>query len=455
MPFRRWLRLASVDFITCKPWNPIARMIRARCVEPSLEVLRKMQPASGGFLEAIPLTSFVVMSLASMGRVKHPVTQEGLEFIVDSVREDGSWPIDTDLATWNTTLAVNTLAGAGEEVASLGCLDWILSCQYVEPHPYTGAEPGGWGWSDLSGAVPDADDTPGALLSLAHHRDAPDCDSRTRDRITKAAKQGIDWLLNLQNGDGGWPTFCRGWGTLPFDRSGADLTAHAIRALIVWRDEVDGQRYAAAMEQGVRYLLTQQRGDGAWIPLWFGNQDDPQEENPVYGTSKVLLSLVALRAEDRFAASQREPALHRGAGWLVENQNKDGGWGGQVAWDSYPGRDGKPKKKCRVDSSVEETAVAVEALLAATDARVSSDGIAFSGDEPDDKTRQALARGLAWLVSAVEENKHRIASPIGFYFAKLWYYEKLYPMTFTASALGQAVGSFAPPAMRRPLHAHR
>ena len=23
-----------------------------------------------------------------------------------------------------------------------------------------------------------------------------------------------------------WPTFCRGWGRLPFDRSGSDLTAH-------------------------------------------------------------------------------------------------------------------------------------------------------------------------------------------------------------------------------------
>lgn len=447
--------IGQCRFHHLKPWNPIARTIRGRCVEPSLEVLEKMQPASGGYLEAIPLTSFVVMSLASMGRVKHPVTQQGLEFIVDSVREDGSWPIDTDLATWNTTLAVNALANAGEDVMSLGSIDWILSCQHVQPHPYTGAEPGGWGWSDLSGAVPDADDTPGALLALAHHRDAPDCDSRTRERITKAAKQGIDWLLNLQNGDGGWPTFCRGWGTLPFDRSGADLTAHAIRALIAWRDQVDSHRYAVAIDCGVRYLLAQQRDGGAWIPLWFGNQDDPHEENPVYGTSKVLLALTELRQEERFAADQREPALGLGVHWLVEHQNPDGGWGGRVAWDSPPGQDGKKKKKRRIISSVEETALAVEALLAATDARVSSDGLVFSGDEPDEKTRQSLGRGLAWLVAAVEENKHRETSPIGFYFAKLWYHEKLYPMTFTASALGQAVGSFASPATRRPLHAHR
>jgi hypothetical protein len=39
----------------------------------------------------------------------------------------------------------------------------------------------------------------------------------------------------------------------------------------------------------------------------------------------------------------------------------------------------------------------------------------------------------------VEEDRHRQSSPIGFYFAKLWYYETLYPLTYSLSALGQAV----------------
>jgi squalene-hopene/tetraprenyl-beta-curcumene cyclase len=41
-------------------------------------------------------------------------------------------------------------------------------------------------------------------------------------------------------------------------------------------------------------------------------------------------------------------------------------------------------------------------------------------------------------VEAVEANRHHDASPIGFYFAKLWYYEKLYPLLFTLAALSQA-----------------
>ena len=52
-----------------------------------------------------------------------------------------------------------------------------------------------------------------------------------RERIEAAVDRGVKWLLDLQNRDGGWPTFCRGWGKLPFDRSGADLTAHALRAI--------------------------------------------------------------------------------------------------------------------------------------------------------------------------------------------------------------------------------
>ena len=162
------------------PVWPWMRWLRRAAIEPSLRVLRKMQPDSGGYLEAAPLTCFVVMSLAATGRADHVVTQQGVKFLQDSVRPDGSWPIDTNLATWTTTLAINALAGGGEEVGTLGCLDWLLSCQHQRIHAFTGAAPGGWGWSDLSGAVPDADDTPGALLALAAWRDAPSCSAADR-----------------------------------------------------------------------------------------------------------------------------------------------------------------------------------------------------------------------------------------------------------------------------------
>ena len=424
--------IGQARYYHARPGNPIVRFVRRLALGPSLRVLERMQPASGGFLEATPLTSFVVMSLASIGQTTHPVTRRGVDFLVASIRSDGSWPIDTNLATWTTTLSINALASAGEDVGRLGCLDWLLSCQHRGVHPMTSAAPGGWGWTDLSGAVPDADDTAGALLALANLRQC--CAAEEAERIDQAAALGLRWLLGLQNRDGGWPTFCRGWGNLPFDRSGVDLTAHSLRALWAWVQgsgfgvqgsgfRVQGserRRLAAAIarrdmaianravQRGLRYLARQQRPDGSWVPLWFGNQHHPQEENPVYGTARVLMAFRDLGLFDT------EPA-RRGFNWLVAHQDREGGWGGEaVAQTARPS----------AVSSTEETALAVEALLA-------------SGS--DSATQPAIRKGLTWLVQAVESGRYREAAPIGLYFARLWYYERLYPRCFTASALGQSI----------------
>lgn len=386
--------IGQARYVHRRPRNPLAWLVRRWAIRPTLRTLAAMQPASGGYLEATPLTSFVVMSLAGSGRADHPVVKRGVRFLIDSVLPDGSWPIDTNLATWVTTLSVNALAGAGEPVARLVNVDWLLECQHRVLHPFTHAAPGGWAWTDLSGGVPDADDTPGALLALAA--------LGKTERIRGAARMGVGWLLDLQNRDGGWPTFCRGWGTMPFDRSGVDLTAHAIRALAAWR-ELDGPRIARAIERGFSFLRRQQRPAGCWVPLWFGNQFDPAEENPVYGTARVLLAYRDLRRID-------DPAARRAFEWLASVQQADGGWG--------------PVGRQHQVSSVEETAVAVEALLAG------------SGDPA---LQGSATKGLGWLVEAVAAGRHRRASPIGFYFARLWYYEELYPLVFCVAALGRAV----------------
>jgi len=118
-PILRFLRLPVVSYAVPalvavgqagyfhrKPRNPITRLIRRLAVGRSLQTLARMQPQSGGFLEAAPLTSFVVMSLAGISEAGHPVVRRGVEFLLRSVRPDGSWPIDTNLATWVTTLAM-------------------------------------------------------------------------------------------------------------------------------------------------------------------------------------------------------------------------------------------------------------------------------------------------------------------------------------------------------------
>ena len=74
--------------------------------------------------------------------------------------------------------------------------DWLLNQQYTREHLYTGAAPGAWAWTDLPGGVPDADDTAGALLALSR-LDPNDPAGSER------AFSGLQWLMNLQNTDGG------------------------------------------------------------------------------------------------------------------------------------------------------------------------------------------------------------------------------------------------------------
>jgi len=425
--------IGQAKFHHCPPRNPLMRWIRNAAKKRSLAVLAEKQPASGGFLEATPLTSFVVMSLASIGEGEHPIVRRGVEFLLASVRPDGSWPIDTNLATWNTSQAISALDWHLDDEPSSSsqppatpsnnaeeALRWLLSCQHREQHPFTGAEPGGWAWTDLSGGVPDADDTAAALLALAAWQQRwPD--HRTHE-IKRAALAGIHWLLELQNNNGGWPTFCRGWGKLPFDRSSTDITAHAIRALHAWGNCLRLPTFNApltrrvndATELGLCYLAQQQQPDGSWLPLWFGNEHHPQEANPVYGTSKVLLMYHEL------GRGQTDEA-RRGVQWLAESQHVTGGWG---ALDNSTSQDSLAQ------CSVEETALAITALLPY------SPGKSFSDDQG--QIESAIPLGLSWLVEAVEQGQHLKPAPIGFYFAKLWYHERLYPQIFATQALASA-----------------
>ena len=429
----RWLRLPVVSYAlpaliaigqvrhARRPtWNPLARLVRRLATGRTLRVLQRIQPTSGGFLEATPLTSFVAMSLIGAGRAEDPVVQRCLDFLLRSVDADGAWPIDTNLATWVTTLSVNTLSPSADgdglpadEAARIA--DWLLAQQYRERHPYTDAAPGGWAWTDLPGGVPDADDTAGALLALRQL-----CDPN-EPRVLAAVAAGARWLLDLQNRDGGVPTFCRGWGKLPFDRSGADLTAHALQAWAAWRAELPGalqRRIATATARGLKYLGRVQRTDGAWSPLWFGNEHSANQENLVFGTSRVLGALVALDSlNDRFVADMRT----KGRNWLLAAQRANGGWGGAMA----------------EDCSIEETALATAALAADLRLLRGRDATASTADSQLQQLAPAVERGRSALAALTEAGQRFPPAPIGLYFAKLWYYETLYPLIWTVAATSE------------------
>ena len=388
-----------------KKHNILSRYYRNKCIAPAMKKLTAMLPESGGFLEAIPLTGFVSMCLIASGMHNNEVVDKGIIFLKNQQRTDGSWPIDTDLSTWVTTLSIKALGKRLYNSIPEKSIDvlrnHLLTIQYKEKHSFNGAIPGGWGWTNYSGSVPDADDTPGAIIALLEMY-------KGSSHETLAVVNGCNWLMKLQNSDGGIPSFCKGWGRLPFDSSCADLSGHTLLALFQ-TVEILGNKLETKTFKNIRisvsritgYLENHQHADGYWLPLWFGNQLTDDKKNPVYGTAKVLtyvedcLSFKSL--ESPLKESLEKMALSA-VNYLQLQQNSDGSWGGQLG----------------INGSIEETALSICALAK--------------------RDHQACLKGFQWL-----EYKHTTkdlpASPIGLYFATLWYDEKMYPLIYYIEAL--------------------
>lgn len=363
--------------------------VRKLFVPKSMRVLLSMQPADGGFLEAAPLTAFVSMCLAEGGFREHEVTQRCAKFLVDTVREDGSWPIDTNLSAWVTSLAAKVLP-RDPQLSTL-----IRGNATTTVHPFTAAAPGGWGWSDLSGSVPDGDDTSGALVALYH---------LSQGKSSPEVENGLRWLMWLQNNDGGMPTFCKGWGKLPFDRSTPDITAHAILAMGLWLPLLEGKLKSDVKKAFDRMLTWMEKTEeteadkkpSGWVPLWFGDQDAEDEKAPVYGTATAIDYLMS--AHHSKATKLAESQM----GFILRTQNEDGGWGGNKS----------------VKSKVTYTCRALAAL-----------------NHFPDHYEDAKQRGWEYLYQRFKAGTLYDREPIGLYFSRLWYSEELYNVLFLLNAL--------------------
>jgi squalene-hopene/tetraprenyl-beta-curcumene cyclase len=391
-------------FFHRRPHNPLAWLMRRLAVHPSAAALARLQSASGGFFDAVPLTALVVQGFAAGGCDGHIVARGGVRFLLDTVAPDGSWSIARNEVVWNTSRAIGALAAATGDVGALGCLDWLLAAQHQRADTDAGTPGGGWSRNETSGAPADTESTAAALLAVLTLSSSGT--SGHRERIEQAGAAGIDWLLRMQNADGGWPTFHRGPGRSPWDRSAVETSAHALRALSAWQNWFPERAVGKALAAGVEFLTRTQRGDGSWLPEWVVNPHGEGGPSALYGTASVLLALRDLG----LITSQ---AARHGLAWLATHAGFD---------DPAVASPASPVAAAAL--GVEESALALEALLAG---------------RADHKLQSSISAGAQWLTAAVRAGRHCEATAWRRSFSSLCYDERTNPLIATVAALGQAL----------------
>ena len=337
------------------PWKPL----RQRALREAKSWMLNHIERTEGLAAIYPAMMNSIFALMALGHgPDDPLTwREIKEFSRFEIEEGDTIRMQPCVSpVWDTCIAMVALEEAGlpaDHPALVKAADWMLSKQVLGPGDWQvknkDAEPGGWAFEFRNDFYPDVDDTAFVLMALQRVK-YPDA-----KRMEGAIRRGIQWLLSMQNRDGGWGAFDRDNDhnflcNIPFadhnamiDPSTADVTARVVECLGRFGWPADHP----AIQRAVRFLLKDQSGDGSWFGRWGVNY--------IYGTSGVLRALetVSLTARDY---------CQRAVAWLRKVQKADGSFGESLA--SYE----TPSTKGQGPSTASQTAWGLIGLLAGTDA---------------------------------------------------------------------------------------
>jgi sporulenol synthase len=279
----------------------------------------------GTFYNYFSSTFLMIFALLAQGHSKRdPLINraiQGLKSMICLI--DGKWHCQYTTATvWNTALISYVLQEAGVPNSTpeiLRANHYLLSRQHYKYGDWVihnpNITPGGWGFSNFNTLHPDIDDTTAALRALR-------VDAIEDDKYREAWNRGVNWIISMQNRDGGWAAFeknvnkeilniipVEGGKDLLIDPSTVDLTG---RTLEFFGNYTQLDKNDLIIKRGRDWLYQNQREDGSWMGRWGVF---------IYGTWAALTGLLAV------GVSPRETQAQRGFKWLYEIQNPDGGWG--------------------------------------------------------------------------------------------------------------------------------
>ena len=333
------------------PWKPL----RQRALREAKAWVLEHIERTDGLAAIYPAMMNSIFALMALGHgPDDPLTSREIrEFARFEIEDKDTIRLQPCVSpVWDTCIAMVALEEAGvpaDHPALVKAAEWILSKQVLGSGDWQvknkDAAPGGWVFEFRNDFYPDVDDTAFVLMALQRVK-FPD-----PKRMEAAVRRGIQWLLSMQNRDGGWAAFDRDNNkeflcNIPFadhnamlDPSTADVTARVLECLgrFGWSSN------HPAIRRALQFLLKDQCEDGSWFGRWGVNY--------VYGTSGVLRSLetVSLTAKEY---------CQRAVNWLRSVQKADGSFGESLR--SYH----EPHTKGEGNSTASQTAWGLIGLLA-------------------------------------------------------------------------------------------
>jgi squalene-hopene/tetraprenyl-beta-curcumene cyclase len=294
--------------------------LRRRAVREAERWIRERQEADGSWGGIQPPWVWGIIALDALGYgFEDETLRKAVEGWAGFMVDDGDRlrPEACQSPVWDTALAVLALRACGvpadhpqlvaagnyllrEEVTVKG--DWSIRVPDLAP--------GGWAFEYENDRYPDVDDAAVVPLAL-----------RTLGIGDDAVRRSLDWVVGMQSHDGGWGAFdvdnSSMWlYKIPFcdfgkvtDEPTADVTAHALEVLAP-------EGYRPPVERGLKWLLSEQEGDGSWYGRWGVNH--------LYGTGAALPALEAC------GLPSDHPAMRRAVAWLDSVQQENGGFGEDI-----------------------------------------------------------------------------------------------------------------------------
>ncbi|MEO0965347.1 MAG: prenyltransferase/squalene oxidase repeat-containing protein [Planctomycetota bacterium] len=283
---------------------------------------------------------------------------------------------------WDSGITAYALADAGltdadADVARLR--DWLVAMECTIQGDWANnlkgdVPPGGWYFEYENPIYPDCDDS--VMVAMALHRLCKDNDEDKSQAALAAAQRAVDWVLAMQNPDGGWAAFDRDacnrdiLDHIPFadhnamqDPSCADITGRTLECLGWFGYTVDDP----AIRKAVDYVKSTQEPEGCWWGRWGVNY--------VYGTWQAIGGM------RRVGVDMSQDWVQKAGRWLKSVQKPDGSFGESP--DTYE----DPALKGTGPSTASQTAWGAMAMQTI-----------FGADDPD------VARAIDWLAASQNDD---------------------------------------------------